>query len=59
MNQMWWIDQITKNTGKTVHALTTEVLDRDHWKEMVNELAVATTVPQGTTDRGGGGGGGE
>jgi hypothetical protein len=28
-SQMRWIDQITKSTGKTMHALTTEELDRD------------------------------
>jgi hypothetical protein len=31
-------------------ALTTEALDRDHWEEMDNELAVTTTVPQETTE---------
>jgi hypothetical protein len=33
-----------------MHALTIEASDMDHWKEMVNVFAVATTVPQGTTD---------
>jgi hypothetical protein len=47
---MCWIDQITKSTSKAMHALTTEALDKDHWKEMVNNFTVATTVPQGTTD---------
>jgi hypothetical protein len=56
-SQMRWIDQITKRTGQTVHTLTTEALDRDLWKEVDNEFAVATTVPQGSTDWGGGGGG--
>jgi hypothetical protein len=36
-----------------MHLLTTEALDRDQWKEMDNQLTVATTVPQGTTDWGG------
>jgi hypothetical protein len=49
-SEMRWIDQITKSTGKRMHALTTETLDRDHWKEMVNEFAVVTTVTQETTD---------
>jgi len=53
-SQMRWIDQITKSTSKAMHALTTEALDKDHWKEMVNDFTVATTVPQGTTDLGGG-----
>jgi hypothetical protein len=42
-SEMRWIDQITKSTGKRMHALTKEALDRDHWKEMDNEFAVATT----------------
>jgi hypothetical protein len=49
-SEMRWIDQKTKSTGKRMHALTKEALERDHWKEVVNELAVATTVPQETTE---------
>jgi hypothetical protein len=49
-SEMRWTDQITKSSGKTMHTLTTEALERDQWKEMNNEFAVATTVPQGTTD---------
>jgi hypothetical protein len=49
-SEMRWIDQITKSTCKTMIALTKEALDRGHWKEVVREFAVATTVTQETTD---------
>jgi hypothetical protein len=51
-SQRRWTDQITKSNGKTIHAFTTEALDRDQWKEVDNEFTVATTVPQGSTDWG-------
>jgi hypothetical protein len=35
---MLWIDQITKSIDKRMHALTTQALDSDHWKETVNEF---------------------
>jgi hypothetical protein len=35
---MLWIDQINKSTGKRMHALITQALDSEHWKEMFNEF---------------------